>query len=535
MKIVTKFILSFALIALLIISMVGYIIFSISEYQSIQKHQEEKFHEEILLKDIEYLITNLALIAVDSIVEKNRDSIDAIKLDKISKLYNKFLSEEKKIEALATTELEKNEINKIVLETKKLYKLITNDLIKNRGSDSEFIKINNDINALTKSIIKHAERVIKVVNKDLKESHKHLEEAVYILDRNIIIASVLTLLFMIIVSINLSKSISSRISILRKNIIKISDSKDLSKKIKCNKKDEIGEIILSFNNFLLSLKNAFSHIQKSSYESSSIANELSATSVQIDANVEDSSKLINKTINNSSNVKSSFDSYVIKIESNKNNIQKANSTIHDSISVIQKMVRDIEESSEKESALSTQLISLSQEAGQVKNVLTVINDIADQTNLLALNAAIEAARAGEHGRGFAVVADEVRQLAERTQKSLSEINITINSIVQAIADVSEQMQSNSENIHNLSSKSEEVEHNILSVSEVMQESANNAEHNLNEAKNIIRNTEKIINRLSEIGELSNSNTRRVEETNEAVRHLHELIENLNSKIDEFKL
>ncbi|NLT51292.1 MAG: HAMP domain-containing protein [Ignavibacteria bacterium] len=203
---------------------------------------------------------------------------------------------------------------------------------------------------------------------------------------------------------------------------------DLRIKLDNSNDDEIGKLFKGFNKAVQNIKNmvnavseavhatasASNQISSSTQEMASGSHEQSAQITEVASAIEEMTNTIHETANNSS----------LASNSSKNSSEKAKLGVQ-KITAAKKGMDDITISAKETSQVISSLVS---KTDQIGNIAQVIDEIADQTNLLALNAAIEAARAGEQGRGFAVVADEVRKLAERTTKATKEIAETIKAV-----------------------------------------------------------------------------------------------------------
>ena len=394
-------------------------------------------------------------------------------------------------------------------------------------------KIMLELDPFAEKLSLQLEKWIKEHKKENTLAADSIEEQITTVKYEIIITSIL-LIIIIMLSFAVIKLILSGIKKIHEHLKKM-ELLDFSQDLNMEGKSEIAEIAISLNIVRGEVAEVLSIINTTSMENLTISKELSSSSQTVGENIDKSNTIVTTTADNTNMIQNEITDYVQNARKTKDDVVSANTKLSDARDGIIKLTQDVQGTSEIEIELTHKIQTLSQEAEQVKEVLSVISDIADQTNLLALNAAIEAARAGEHGRGFAVVADEVRKLAERTQKSLAEISATINVIVQSIMDVSSQMENNSKEIEALASVSQNIEDSINTVSEVMNIAVVANETTTSNFMTTGEHMNTVKSEVSKINDYSQSNAKSAQEMSAASTHLLSLTNQLNQQIERFKV
>ena len=452
-------------------------------------------------------------------VNKSIYTSDASSKDKVIKDITSIRNTVEKLhnstKVAATKELarkaldETNKMNKLIIEIYNEINLM-NKAKSDEDSASGIVKeYINSINSMASNLMVSA-------SKSIVETSNRIFVLIFI---SMIVGSFVALAIVLFMIIDIVRPLNKFIFLI-KNLTE--GDGDLTKRVDAKTKDEFGLLAGYINTFISNVQHIIKEVQQVSHEVTSGSNQLASVAEELQSTFSSQTDQMADISMNMINLSSLSEQVSSSLTQSSGRLQNTTSLTQDGAVSLASIRREMKLISENTNNLAKTITTLAESSEDIGRILTVINDIADQTNLLALNAAIEAARAGEAGRGFAVVADEVRKLAERTSTATNEISTIITSFQQESESAAKNMETTSKSIDSGSNK---VEKTLSGFKDVV-EGINNAN---NDIVNITTMVDEQNTSIQDVTSNASSINASISESNAAITEVASTIEHLQSK------
>lgn len=349
----------------------------------------------------------------------------------------------------------------------------------------------------------------------------------------LIVIAVIAIAFAVGINLWVVRSITGPLNEVLRVIGKVADG-DLTDKAQVFRKDELGKLSYGFNALIDALSSMLKEIGSSSQQLSASAEQTTEISRQGNDNINHQKEQTEMIATAMTEMTATVDEVANSASNTLLEVQKANDEAIDGKRVVQDSIETINRLAEEIEQAAQVTDKLDQYSTNIGAVLDVIRGIADQTNLLALNAAIEAARAGEQGRGFAVVADEVRTLASKTQESTSEIQEMIERLQDGTREAVAVMKSSRNEAHNSVEKTAVAGESLNKITEAVNVINDMSTHIASAAEEQSSVSLEMNQNVTSISEMADKTAQGSSENLAASQELARLAEHLQILIAKFK-
>ena len=375
-----------------------------------------------------------------------------------------------------------------------------------------------------------------LIGKPLKVIESVIDHAANALIVQLVVMLIVDLIMLAILIVIISRTVVKPIGELNRRIKDLAHGEgDLTRRIDVHSNDEIGETAHAVNAFIEKVQGIIQSMKTSMERAVQVSREIKRDADEIKKTVETQNHLVDETKMLAGDIKEDLKIAEESVSDTSKDVEQTYHTLDHMQKTLTQVAAKIIEDAGGAKEVAQNVTSLADQTNQIKDVIAIIKEIADQTNLLALNAAIEAARAGEHGRGFAVVADEVRKLAERTQKSLTEIDAAVSVIVQGVVQAQDEINTMANNAELVTETTEQVVTETDKTMAWIQETIELSRKAVRETQQIDRNLGDLVVKNEGLSEEAKTTEEMARKLEGISRELQRVTEALKNEMDKFRV